>query len=147
LLDAIAVGIFSIFIQQFFFHGAIAFGWIAAFTTAFYFCKLILIQFMANVFFGRGEALVHFLMHLLLTRLLALLLIPALFIFLYQNTFSVPQLLTDTFIAVGIIYLGWLIRLFFKMKALTLNGAFYVFLYLCTIEIAPIAIALKDYIR
>jgi hypothetical protein len=147
LLDLIAIGIFSIFIHQFFFHGEVAFGWIVAFTAAVYFFKLIIIQFMANVFFGKGEALVHLLLHLLLTRLFAILLMPALFIILYQSALSTSQLLYYIFIASGVIYSGWLIRLFFKMKALTVNGAIYVFLYLCTIEIAPLAIALKDYIR
>jgi hypothetical protein len=147
LLDCVAIGIFSIFIHVFFFPSTIPFWWILTFTAVIYVCKLIAVQFIATVFFGRGEAIVHILFHLLLTRLLALILMPILFIILYQNMFETHQLLQYTLLGLGFIYLGWMLRLFFKMKALTVNGAFYVFLYLCTIEIAPITIALKDYIR
>ena len=138
----------SISIQIYFFPAQPQyFIWIIAFASTGYFLKLILIQFLANIFMGRDEALAHLLLHLLLTRLLGLVLLPVLFIGLYQTVIDVNNFLHIIFILIFILYLGWLGRLFVQMKSISPSGVFYLFLYLCTIELSPIAILLKDYIR
>jgi hypothetical protein len=148
LLDLLCVGIGSIFIQVYFFDfQPQLFPWILAFSAVAYFLKLILIQFFANVFMDRTEALIHMLMHLLLTRILGLVLLPVLFLAIYQPEFEVITLLDGILTAVLVVYLAWIVRLFIKMKSMSPIGFVYLFLYLCTVELSPLALLLKDNIR
>lgn len=147
LLDLLSIAMISLFIQNYFFLLEDKLGWIIAFVALAYFFKLIFIQFFANVFFGKGEAMLHLLLHLLLTRILGILLLPLLFISLYQGFFDVHTVLGYIFSFSAFLYALWFIRLFIKMKSLTLSGIFYVFLYLCTVEVSPLVILLKDYIH
>jgi hypothetical protein len=148
LLDVLCICMFSICIQVYFFPAHPQyFVWILAFTGITYFLKLIVIQFLANIFMGRAEALIHLLMHLLFTRLLGLVLLPVLFAGLYQPIIDVTVLLHVIVVSVFVLYLGWLMRLYVQMKSMSSSGIFYLFLYLCTIELSPLAILLKDYVR
>lgn len=147
LLDVLSISMMAIAIQQMFFAQHIElFIWILAFTFAGYFVKLIAIQLVANIFLDRGEAMVHLLMHLLYTRIIGLLLLPVLFVTLYQASLSKEMLLHYILLGVGIFYLVWLFRLYIKMNSMSISGVLYLFLYLCTIEISPLAILFKDYI-
>jgi hypothetical protein len=137
LLDVISISMLSIVIQQVFFPSQIElFVWILAFTFVGYFIKLIAIQLIANIFLDRGEAMVHLLMHLLYTRFIGLLLLPALFVALYQGTVSKDMLLHYIILGAACFYFVWLLRLYIKMNSMSISGVFYLFLYLCTIEIS-----------
>ena len=148
LLDLVCICMMGIYIQVFFFSQASDFFlWILGFTAIAYILKLILIQFFAYVFMGRTEALIHLLMHLLFTRLLGLILLPLLFFALYQPVFNVNELLRIMLIVIFCLYMVWLFRLFVKMKSVAAVNIFYLFLYLCTVEISTLAILLRNYIR
>ena len=148
LLDLVCISMMGIYIQVFFFNlSPDLFLWILGFTSIAYILKLILIQFLANVFMGRMEALMHLLMHLLFTRMLGLVMLPLLFFALYQPVFDVHELLRVILIVVFTLYLVWLFRLFIKMKSIAPVNIFYLFLYLCTIELSTLAILLRNYIR
>ena len=147
LLDTVCTCMMAIYIQVFFFSASPGlFLWILGFTTIAYILKLILIQFLANVFMDRLEALLHLLMHLLFTRILGLVLLPLLFVALYQPVFNVDELLRFVLIGIFILYLAWLVRLFIKMKSMATVDMFYLFLYLCTVELSTLAILLRNYI-
>jgi hypothetical protein len=111
-----------------------------------YFLKMIAVVFLANIFFGRGEALVHLLMHTMFVRITGLALLPLLLAGLYQGSIPVPDLLAYYGYAIGFLYLILLVRLYVKMKSVTTGGALYLFLYLCTIEISPLLVCLKTVI-
>lgn len=147
LIDLIAVLMFGIVIHQSFFHDRNdVFVWVVAFTAMAYFLKMIAVVFLANIFFGRGEAIVHLLMHTMFVRITGLALLPLLLAGLYQGFIPVQELLTYYACGIGILYLFLLVRLYVKMKSVTTGGALYLFLYLCTIEITPLLICLKTVI-
>jgi hypothetical protein len=148
LLDLVCICMMGIYIQVFFFSASPElFLWILGFTAIGYILKLILIQFLANVFMGRMEAMMHLLMHLLFTRMLGLTLLPLLFFALYQPVFNVQELLRIILVVIFALYLVWLFRLFAKMKSIATVNIFYLFLYLCTVELSTLAILLRNYIR
>jgi hypothetical protein len=148
LLDILCVAMLSIGVQIFFFvNQPQYFLWILSFISIAYVLKLIAIQFFANIFMGRGEALIHLLMHLLFTRFLGLALLPLLFVILYQPLVDVNSLLKIVIIAILVFYSAWVLRLFIQMKTMSASGVIYLFLYLCTIEFSPLTILFKDYIR
>lgn len=147
LLDAIFVLMLSIGIHQgLFAHRPDFFLWVLAFTAMGYFIKLILIQLLANIFFGRGEALVHLLMHTMFTRISGLILLPVLFAGLYQTVVPISQLLLILAYILAVSYIIWLVRVYVKMKSISTGGVFYLFLYLCAIEVSPLIIILKEVI-
>ena len=148
LLDALAIAMFGIFFQQLVFPGHYQlFPWVLAFTFLAYILKMIAVQLMSHVFMGRSEATTHLLMQMMFTRICGIIMLPLLFASFYQ-TFSPIQPLI---IAIGWIlvcfYGLWLIRLYVKMNSVSSSGLFYVFLYLCTIEISPLLILLKYFIH
>jgi hypothetical protein len=147
LMDLIAILMFSVFIQQFFFPlRQELFPWILAYVCLGYLLKMIAIQLMAHIFMGRGEALLHLLLHMLFSRATGLVLLPLLFILLYQTFIPIgPALFTVAWALLGF-YLLWTVRLYAKMKSMSTSGAFYLFLYLCTIELSPLLILLKGFI-
>jgi hypothetical protein len=148
LLDLLCVGMLSIGVQIIFFVNQPSYYlWILSFITIAYVLKLIAIQLLANIFMSRGEALIHILMHLLFTRFLGIILLPVLFISLYQPLVDVNTLLQIIIIIILIFYIAWLLRLYIQMKSMSTSGIIYLFLYLCTVELSPLAILLKDYIR
>jgi hypothetical protein len=147
LIDIIAVLMFGTLIHQGFFHDQNElYVWVIAFTAMAYFLKMIAVVFLANIFLGRGEALVHLLLHTMFVRITGLALLPLLLAGLYQGFIPVPQLLTYFGYGIGFLYLILLVRLYVKMKSVTTGGAFYLFLYLCTIEISPLLVCLKTVI-
>ncbi len=145
LLDIVFVLMLSIGIQQSLFaENSGIFVWVFAFTATGYFIKLIVIQLMANIFFGRGEALVHLLMHTMFTRITGLILLPVLFAGLYQTAMPLQQLLIILAYILAASYALWLVRVYVKMKSVSTGGIFYLFLYLCAIEVSPVVILLKE---
>ncbi|RYD76357.1 MAG: DUF4271 domain-containing protein [Sphingobacteriales bacterium] len=147
LLDVVFVLMLSIGIHQWLFAAQLKmFVWVLSFTAMAYFIKLILIQLTANIFFGRGEALVHLLMFTLFTRIAGLVLLIVLFAGLYQTVLPLPLLLQNLGYLLGIIYLIWAVRVYLKMKSISTGGMFYLFLYLCAIEVSPIIVLLKEVI-
>jgi hypothetical protein len=148
LLDMLCVAMLSIGVQIYFYvNHPENFLWILSFITIVYVLKLIAIQLLANIFMGRGEALIHLLMHLLFTRFLGIILLPLLFVILYQPVMEVNILLKWIIIIILTFYSGWLLRLFIQMKTMSASGIIYLFLYLCTIELSPLVILFRDYIR
>ncbi|MGZ5244111.1 MAG: DUF4271 domain-containing protein [Bacteroidia bacterium] len=147
LLDVVFVLMLSIGIHQGLFATDPGFFlWVFAFTAMGYFIKMILIQLLANIFFGRGEALVHLLMHTMFTRITGLILLPVLFAGLYQTVVPLPQLILVLAYILAACYVLWLVRVYVKMKSISTGGIFYLFLYLCAIEASPLIILLKEVI-
>ncbi|MDQ3072060.1 MAG: DUF4271 domain-containing protein [Bacteroidota bacterium] len=148
LLDVIFIICFSMLLQVFFRPGeGDIFLWLLGSVAIIYVLKLILIEVLAFTFFGQGEALVHILTFLTLTRWMGMILVPALFGSLFQTVFPVAEMLQYLVYALAVIYLLWLLRLLFRLHAYSLSRGLYVFLYLCTLEISPFLIVYKTFIR
>lgn len=147
LLDLIFISVFSIIIQVEFFPDKPSFFiWIAIFSLGFFFLKIILIQIAAFIFFEKTDALLHVLMNLLFTRVLAIILLPLMFCALYQTRVPHSFLIELILGFLLFIYIIWLLKLLVKMKIEGISGVFYLFLYLCAIEISPVLILIKDFI-
>ena len=122
------------------------FIWIAIFTLAAYFVKVVFIQICAYLFFDRRVAISHSLFDLLFTRLLGLVLLPIVFCALYQSLFGMVFLMVILFVVTLCLYLIWLIMLLLKMKLDGVGGVFYLMLYLCAVEVFPLLIILKNFL-
>jgi hypothetical protein len=147
LLDSIFILMFSILIQvEFFPDKPSLFIWIAVFSLGFFFLKIILIQIAAYIFFDKTDALLHVLMNLLFSRLMAIILLPLMFCTLYQASFPLTLLAELIIGFLLFMYIIWLLKLLVKMKIEGISGVFYLFLYLCAIEISPVLILIKDFI-
>lgn len=147
LLDIASAVLWSIYLA-FAFGGDITytFPYVMAFTFVGFVFKMILTQFAATIFLGRDETVGLLLLQLLWYRFTALILLPLLFIGLYQKEFSLSIVLDVIGISLGILYLVWVARQWLYLANMGRYSYLYSFLYLCTAELSVAAVLLQKFL-
>lgn len=118
------------------------FGIFCAIFVGFYILKHVLFEMVGNTFFNSRTTKNYKTMYFSMLNLLAVFLFPILILYTYQPENWQYPLEIATLILIGIFYIVLIIKLFqiFYVKPLAL---FYIFLYLCTLEILPILILIR----
>lgn len=108
----------------------------------FYALKHILFEMVGNTFFDHKITKSYKSMYFSLFNIVAILLFPILILFTYQPVSWHQPLIITALSVLGLFYIVLIIKLFqiFYTKPLAL---FYIFLYLCTLEILPILILIR----
>ena len=102
---------------------------------------IALIFFLASIMLNRAEAGLHMIQHLVFVRMLALLNLPLLLVLLLQTVVPDEQVLLAILIVNSICAIGWLTKMLLELIKLSPETWYYLFLYLCTLEIAPLLYA------
>ena len=143
------LGVISMFVQEYFFISSEGFRFITflkilGVTTAFYAVKIILIEFIGNVFFNKRLINTFKESYFSLVCLSTCLLFPLLILRTYcECGWDIPY----NYIALFLL-LFFHILLFIKVFQIfftKLLDTFYIFLYLCTLEILPLFILFRVY--
>lgn len=118
------------------------FGIFCAIFVGFYMLKHVLFEIVGNTFFNSRTTKNYKSMYFSMLNLLAVFLFPILILYTYQPENWQYPLEIATLILIGIFYIVLIIKLFqiFYVKPLAL---FYIFLYLCTLEILPNLILIR----
>lgn len=118
------------------------FGVFCAIFGGFYMLKYILFEMVGNTFFTRRTTKDYKSMYFSMLGLLAVFLFPILILYTYQPENWKYSLEIAGLILIGIFYIILIIKLFqiFYSKFLAL---FYIFLYLCMLEILPILLLIR----
>ena len=113
-------------------------------TAAFYLLKHILFEMVGHTFFNAKVTKVYKNMYFSLLNMLTVVLFPILILYTFQPVSWQYYLSIISVSLVGIFYIFLIIKLFqyFYSKQLDL---FYIFLYLCTLEIIPVLILIRAY--
>ena len=120
----------------------LTFGILCVIFAGYYLLKYTLFEIIGNTFFDGRTTKNYKSMYFGMLNLLAVFLFPILVLYTYQPESWKTSLETVVFILVGVFYIALIIKLFqiFYSKPLAL---FYIFLYLCTLEILPILILIR----
>lgn len=121
------------------------FALLSGITTGYYLLKYILFDMAGYTFFNEKITKTYKKMYFSLMNVLAVVLFPVLILYTYQPQNWQQPLLIITVCLVCIFYIFLIMKLFqiFYSKPLDL---FYIFLYLCTLEIIPILVLFRAYI-
>lgn len=105
--------------------------------SAYYLAKHLLFEIIGNTFFGIKLTRNYKNLYFSLMNVLALLIFPLLVLYTYQSTEWKEPIAVLSLIIVVLFYIVLIIKIFqiFYSKPLAL---FYIFLYLCTLEIIPV---------
>jgi len=149
LIILCSVGIFSLLIQEFLFvmpgnFELKTFFLSVGVTSGFYLLKLLLFQMVGNVFFDKKTVLNYQNIYFNFLSLFGIVLLPVLFLYTYQPLSWKLPLEIITGLLLGCFYVLLIIKLcqVFYTKKLAL---FYIFLYLCTLEILPLLVLFRVY--
>lgn len=108
-----------------------------------FFSKHLLLLLLGYIFPVKKEFHQYNFTIIIFGVILGLLLIPAVFLISYAPAELTRPVIYGTFIVVGLVYLYRILRsLFIGLRFISLHK-FHFFVYLCTIEIAPVLILLK----
>ena len=113
-------------------------------TAAAYFIKLGVMQALSYLFFDKGDALWHPLMHLLFTRLGGIALVPLLAWAAYGTpdaAWGAGVVLT----AAAASFLLWMGRLVWRLNPAHLGDVLYHAVYLCTLEASPLLLLYRRF--
>lgn len=107
-----------------------------------YLLKNLLFEVVGNTFFNQHTTRMYKSMYFSMTNVLAILIFPLTILYIYQPVSWQTPLIVAVLVLVGMFYIILIIKLFqiFYTKFLVL---FYIFLYLCTLEILPILILIR----
>ncbi|VBB47334.1 conserved membrane hypothetical protein [uncultured Paludibacter sp.] len=143
------LGVISLFVYEAFYNTPtdfqfITFAKIFGISVAFYIIKILLIEFIGNVFFSLKQIKLFKDTYFNLVLLSSIILFPVLILKTYHpNMWQIPFNQIAVFLLL-IFYILLLIKVFqiFFTKIL---DCFYIFLYLCTLEILPLFLLFRVY--
>lgn len=143
------LGVISLFVQEYFFVSIqgfhlLSFIKIFGITSAFYIVKILLIEFIGNVFFNKRLVKTFKESYFSLVCLFSCLLFPLLIL----KTYCECGLTIQYDYIAGFLLLFFYILLFTKVFLIFFTkilDVFYIFLYLCTLEILPLFMLFRVY--
>lgn len=118
------------------------FGTYCVIFAGFYILKLLLFEMVGNTFFDKKTTKNYKNLYTGIVNILAVLLYPILILYTYQPESWRTPLLISALMLSALFYIMLIVKLFqiFYSKPLAL---FYIFLYLCTLEILPILLLIR----
>ncbi|HHT23498.1 MAG TPA: DUF4271 domain-containing protein [Bacteroidales bacterium] len=147
LITVFTIAVFALFGYLLVFHPPAKFSFqtyllVCVVVTAFFIIKHILFDIVGNTFFGQKITRGYKVLYFNLVHALAILIFPITILYSYQPiSWQIPLIFT-AFSLFALFYILLIIKLFqnFYTKLIAL---FYIFLYLCTLEILPILLLIR----
>lgn len=149
LLITFSIGVFSLFVYELFYRSPGLFDLktyllLTGATTGFYLIKYISFQLIGTVFFDSKTVIKFQKIYFNILSLLAIVLFPVLFLYTYQPQswrYSLEIIATLFLVSYYILLVIKVFQIFYT-KVL---AVFYIFLYLCTLEIIPLVALFRVY--
>lgn len=149
IITIFTISVFTLTVYEVFFISSSGFhlktfGLLSGITAGYYLLKRILINMIGYTFFKKKITNIYNKMYFNLMNVLAVVLFPVLVLFTYQPGSWHQPLLISMAGLTGIFYIFLIVKLFqvFYSRILDL---FYIFLYLCTLEIIPLLLLFWAY--
>ncbi len=120
------------------------FGLLFGITAGYYLLKHITFDMVGNTFFNRKITKTYKKMYFSLLNVLAVVLFPVLILFTYQPQ-NWQQPLIISMVSLIVVFYIFLIMKIFQIFHSKLLDLFYIFLYLCTLEIIPFLLLFRAY--